>query len=195
MNVLATTSTATQGANNPPDNTLTATSAASNSASSPQDGLHVSSGTAAPLPEEEEGQTEMLSTEKALDDADQAVNSMRSAVGIAITAANFTTTTSDAIDNVGSVYKTWEKAVGTLEAVMVVVDKIAEVIVNCLLMIRLNVLCQIHPYARMAWSVLSLIPKVCPLTDSQDRVLICSSGYSRPGGARQEHQNTTARHT
>jgi hypothetical protein len=27
---------------------------------------------------------------------------------------------------------------------------------------------QIHPYAKMAWSVLSVIPKVCPLSDLKE---------------------------
>ena len=162
MSVLTATNTTAQGANAVPDKTLTATSAASNSTSSPQDGLHVDSGTAAPLPEE--GQTDILPAEKAIYDTDQAVNSMQPVPGIAITAANLTITPPNAIDNVVSVYNTWQNAVGTLKVVMVVVDKIAEVTANYLPMTGLNILCQIHPYAKMAWSVLSLIPKVCPLS-------------------------------
>ena len=119
---------ATQGADNSPDNNLTATLATSNSASCPQDGSHVGSGTTEPLAEV--GRTEMVPTEKTLDDADQAVNSMQPAMGMAVTTANVITTTSDAIDGVVSVYQTWEKVVATMGAVMVVVDKIAEVIVG-----------------------------------------------------------------
>jgi hypothetical protein len=116
---------ATQGAD---DNNLTVTHTTSNSASSPHDGPHVGSGTIEPLAEE--GQAEMLSTEKTVDDADQAVNSMQPAMGMAVTTANVITTTSDDIDDVVSVYQTWEKVVATMGAVMVVVDKIAEVIVG-----------------------------------------------------------------
>ena len=125
----ATTNTepATHGADNSPRNTLTTAFAASDSSSIPQDGLLVGSGAATLLPEE--NQTEILSTEKALDNADQAINSMQPALGMANTTAN-TTTVSDAIDSVISVYKTWEKAVATMKDVMVVVDTIAEVILN-----------------------------------------------------------------
>ena len=55
---------------------------------------------------------------------------MQPALSMAVTTAEFITTASDAIDGVVSVYQTWEKAVGTIEAVMVIVDKIAEVIVG-----------------------------------------------------------------
>ena len=72
----------------------------------------------------------MLSTKKTLDDADQAVKSMQPPLGIAITASNVINTTSDAVDTVVSVYNTWEKVVATMQTVMVVVDKIAEVIVS-----------------------------------------------------------------
>ena len=106
---------ATQGAD---DNNLTVTHTTSGSASSPQDAPHVGSGSAAPLVKE------------TVDDADQAVNNMRPAMGMAVTTANVITTTSDAIDGVVSVYQTWEKVVATMGAVMVVVDKITEVIVG-----------------------------------------------------------------
>ena len=109
-----TTGPATKAADNRLDNNLTVTLTTSQSTSGPQDGPHV----------------EILSTEKALDDADQATNSMQPALDIAVTTANIITTTSDAIDGVVSVYKTWEKVVATMEAVMVVVDKIAEVTVG-----------------------------------------------------------------
>jgi hypothetical protein len=129
---------ATQGADNSPNNNPTVALATSNPGSSPQDGPHLGSGTTEPLAEE--GQTEMPSTEKALDDADQAANSMQPALDIAITTTNIITTASDAIDGVVSVYQTWEKAVATMEAVMVVVDKIAEVIAESfyLLVTKLN---------------------------------------------------------
>jgi hypothetical protein len=103
---------ATQGAD---DNNLTVTHTTSGSASSPQDGSHVGSGSTAPLIKE------------TVDDADQAVNSMQPAMGMAVTTANVITTTLDAIDGVVCIYQTWEKVVATMEAVMVVVDKIAEV--------------------------------------------------------------------
>ena len=119
---------ATQGADSSPDNNSTAILATSNSASSPQDGPHVGSGTTEPLAKE--GQTEVLSTEKALDDVGQVVNGMQPVMGMAVTTANVITTASDAIDGVVSVYQTWEKVVTTMGAVMVMVDKIAEVIVG-----------------------------------------------------------------
>jgi hypothetical protein len=112
---------AIQEADNSPNNNLIATLATSYSGSTPQDGARVGSATAAP---------HVLSTDKTLDDADQAVNNMQPALSMAITTAKVITTASDAIDDVVSVYQTWEKAVSTIEAVMVVVDKIAEVIVD-----------------------------------------------------------------
>jgi hypothetical protein len=128
------TAPATQGADNSPDNNLTVTFATSDS---PQDGSQVGSGTTAPLGEK--GQTEMLITEKALDNADLAVSSIQPALGMAITTANVITTASDAIDGVASVYQTWEKVVATMKAVMMVVDKIAEVSRSfCPLMNELN---------------------------------------------------------
>jgi phage-related minor tail protein len=120
-----------------PDNSLTANFTASSSASRSQDMPQVGSATAASLPEN--GPTEILSTEKALDEADQAVNSMQPVLGIALTTANIIAAAPDIIDDVVSVYKTWEEVVATLKAVMVIVDKIAEVIVNWLPMIELNV--------------------------------------------------------
>lgn len=114
---------ATQGADNSPDNTFTMTLATSNSALSPQDDPHVGSGTTG------QGQTGMLSTEKALDEADQAVNGIQLTPGMIVTTANVITTASDVIDNGDSVYQTWVKAVATMQAVMVAVDKIAEVII------------------------------------------------------------------
>jgi hypothetical protein len=114
-------------------------SATDNSDSGPQEGPQ-GSGIVTSLT----GEGQMLSTERALDDADQAVDSMKPALGIEITIANDITTASNVIDSVVSVYKTWEQAVATIKAVLVVVDKIAEV----------------HPYAKMAWSILSVIPKV-----------------------------------
>ena len=119
---------ATQEVDGFPDNTLSVTFAASDSASSPQDTMHVGSGIPTSLTEE--GQTEMLSTEKALDEADQAVNSIHPALGMVVKTAKIITTAPDVIDNVVSVYKTWEEAVATMKAVMVIVDKIAEVIIN-----------------------------------------------------------------
>ena len=72
---------ATQGAD---DNNLTVTHTTSGSPSSPQDGPDVGSGSTAPLVKE------------TADDADQAVNSMQLAMGMAVTTANVITTTSDA---------------------------------------------------------------------------------------------------
>ena len=87
------------------------------------------SGTTAPLAEE--GQTEMLSTEKALmTPIKPRTSDMQPALDTAITTTNVIITASDAINGVVSVYKAWEKAVATMEAVMEVVDKIAEVIVS-----------------------------------------------------------------
>jgi hypothetical protein len=118
-----TTEPATKGADKRLDDNLTVTLATSHSTSSPQDGPHV----------------EILSTQKALDDADQAANSMQPALDIAVTTANVITTASDAIDDVVSVYQTWEKVVATMEVVMMVVDKIAEVSRSfCPLMNELN---------------------------------------------------------
>ena len=111
-----------------------ATFAASDSVSGLQDELHAGSGSLA-----EKDSIEMLSTEKALDEADQAVNSMQPVLGsMAIMAANIITTVPDVIDDGTSVYKAWENAITTMKAVMVIVDKIAEVVVNCLPMIELN---------------------------------------------------------
>jgi hypothetical protein len=110
-----------------------ATFTASDLVSSIQDELHTGSGS---LPEKDP--IEMLSTEKALDEADQAVNSMQSAGSMTIMAANMITTVPQVIDDGTSVYKVWENAVTTMKAVIVIVDKIAEVIVNCLPMIELN---------------------------------------------------------
>ena len=115
---------ASQEADSSPNNNL----ATSHPALTPQDVPHVGSATAAPL--EMEGQTEILSTKKTLDDADQTVNNMQPALSMAVTTAELITTASDAINGVVSIYQTWEKAVGTIEAVMVIVDKIAEVIVG-----------------------------------------------------------------
>ena len=97
-------------------------------ADSPQDGPHIGIGMAALSTEK--SQTEVLSAEKALNDADQAANSMQPTLDMAATVANVITTASDVIDGVVSVYKAWEKAVATMEAVMVFVAKIAEVVLG-----------------------------------------------------------------
>ena len=52
------------------------------------------------------------------------------ALGIALTTVNIIAAAPDIIDDLVSVYKTWEEVVATMKAVMVVVDKIVEVIVN-----------------------------------------------------------------
>jgi hypothetical protein len=105
----------TQGADNPLDNNLTVTLPV---ADSPQNGPHIGSG------------TEVLSAEKALNDADQVADSMQPTLAMAGTIANVITTASDVIDGVVSVYKAWEKAVATMETVMVIVAKIAEVVLG-----------------------------------------------------------------
>ena len=70
-----------------------------------------------PLPEED--QTEILSTEKALDSADQAIDNMQPALGIAVATANSITTVLDAIDSAVSIYKMWEKVIATMKDVMI----------------------------------------------------------------------------
>jgi hypothetical protein len=76
------------------DNNLTMTHTTSGSASSLQDGPHIGNGSTVPLVKE------------TVDDADQAVNNMQLAMGMAVTTANAITTILDAIDGMVSIYQT-----------------------------------------------------------------------------------------
>ncbi|KAI0261971.1 hypothetical protein BC834DRAFT_1043716 [Gloeopeniophorella convolvens] len=59
----------------------------------------------------------------------------------------------DRLGKLGNLYSTWESAIGKIQWVVDVTDKIAEV----------------HPYAKMAWSILSFIPKAFLAQVERDR--------------------------
>ncbi|CAA7265501.1 unnamed protein product [Cyclocybe aegerita] len=87
--------------------------------------------------------TAMPPVDGALRKADQAMESMQSATCCATTTAGGVMSASEAANSAADLYTTWEKAVRAIKQIVDVADTIAE----------------IHPYAKMAWSVLSIIPK------------------------------------
>jgi hypothetical protein len=66
-----------------------------------------------------------------------------------------------AVDNIDTM-KTWKNAVNAVKWMMDTVSSIAEVTPVSFLLIRPDLTCdvQLHPYAKLAWSVLSKIPEV-----------------------------------
>jgi len=82
-----------------------------------------------PLLPVEEGHTEMSPTERALRDADQAMERMQPASGSVTATAEVVMSFLGAVDSVVNIYTTWEKAIESIKLVMDVVDKIAEVII------------------------------------------------------------------
>ncbi|KAI0258823.1 hypothetical protein BC834DRAFT_847123 [Gloeopeniophorella convolvens] len=59
----------------------------------------------------------------------------------------------DKLSQLGNLYDTWESVIGKIQWIVDITDKIAEV----------------HPYAKMAWSILSFIPKAFLAQVERDR--------------------------
>ncbi|KAI0274591.1 hypothetical protein BC834DRAFT_216 [Gloeopeniophorella convolvens] len=82
--------------------------------------------------------------EKGLSEAGEAISNLGRAQSLPLDSLlNATEEAPDQLESVTDLYNTWKVALGNVKSVVDVVDKIAE----------------IHPWAKMAWSVLSCIPK------------------------------------
>lgn len=114
------------GPNNSVDSTLTATPTTSDSASrQTEEPLVVSDASGALFAKE--GSAEMPS-EKALRDADQAMESMHPATSSVTATSGVIMSVSAAVESVADMYSTWGKAVESIKQVLDVVGKITKVI-------------------------------------------------------------------
>ncbi|KAI0271313.1 hypothetical protein BC834DRAFT_1030808 [Gloeopeniophorella convolvens] len=75
--------------------------------------------------------------------AEKAATGLGGAQGLPLELLNAVDEAPDQLEKVADLYDTWKVALGNVKLVVDVVDKIAE----------------IHPWAKMAWSILSCIPK------------------------------------
>ncbi|KAI0271286.1 hypothetical protein BC834DRAFT_930264, partial [Gloeopeniophorella convolvens] len=85
----------------------------------------------------------MQVADRSLARAGEAIANLRGAQGLPLEVVNLVDEAPDQLEKVADLYDTWKVALGNVKLVVDLVDKIAE----------------IHPWAKMAWSILSCIPK------------------------------------
>ncbi|KAI0258834.1 hypothetical protein BC834DRAFT_962954 [Gloeopeniophorella convolvens] len=110
-------------------------------AGQPTGGVPSSDSTSTPALEEISPQT--LLAEEALDRADETTSRMTSAPGVVKKVAGSAIQTPDQLSRAGDLCTTWGVVIDKISGVVDVLDKVSE----------------LHPYAKMAWSILSFIPK------------------------------------
>ena len=97
-------------------------------------------------------------------DATRHFGDMNRIKNVVVTSAKRVEGAPEMASKVKNVYETWEIALDRVAGIVDVVDKIAEVAsIPFITSNRTLTKLQIHPYAKMAWSILSFIPKASPL--------------------------------
>ncbi|KAI0258821.1 hypothetical protein BC834DRAFT_962945, partial [Gloeopeniophorella convolvens] len=96
-----------------------------------------------PTPALEDVPSETLLAEEALGRVDETTSRMTSAPGVVKTLADSATQAPDQLSRAGNFCATWGVVIDKISGVVDVLDKVSE----------------LHPYAKMAWSILSFIPK------------------------------------
>ncbi|KAI0265707.1 hypothetical protein BC834DRAFT_843556 [Gloeopeniophorella convolvens] len=94
-----------------------------------------------------------LAADEALHRADEVTGRVKEPVHPLTAAMGHANNTLNILDRAGTMHDTWKKAVDKIRWVVDVTDKIAEV----------------HPYAKMAWNIISLIPKALLAQVERDR--------------------------